>query len=57
VLTADKAVNPTISLKYIVTESKLSASTGSPRFSDSATDLEAETREQKEIRRISQSLN
>lgn len=39
VLTADNSVNPTMSLKYIVTQSKLSASTGSPLFSASATDL------------------
>lgn len=39
VLTAESSVKPTISLKYMVTQSKLSASTGSPRLSASATDL------------------
>lgn len=39
VLTAESSVKPTISLKYIVTQSKLSASTGSPRLRASATDL------------------
>ena len=40
VLVLHNSVNPTMSLNKIVTQSKHSASTGSPRFKDSATDLE-----------------
>ena len=40
------AVNPTISLKYIVTHSNFSGGTMLPDFSESATDL-------KEVREIS----
>lgn len=39
VLVAANLVNPTMSLKYIVTQSKLSAWTLSPRFNASATVL------------------
>lgn len=39
VLSADIVVKPTMSLKYIVTQSKLSASTLLPRFNCSATGL------------------
>jgi hypothetical protein len=39
VLDDDRAVKPTMSEKYIVTESNASAMTGSPRINVSATDL------------------
>ena len=39
VLSEDSAVNPQISEKYMVTESKASASTCLPSFNCSATDL------------------
>lgn len=52
VLWTQSSVNPTKSLKNIVTQSKFSASTFSPRFSDSATvlfELENVTYENKNL--------